>query len=63
MPDLTMNLFDLHLSEQETLIPKIVHTMETALPLPYDIPCKVDTGTGAGSSPWIADQTNVSKLT
>jgi len=40
-------LFDLHLSEQETLIPKIVHTMENALPLPYDIPCKVDTGTGA----------------
>jgi len=40
-------LFDLQLSEQETLIPKIVYTMENALPLPYDIPCKVDTGTGS----------------
>ncbi len=39
-------LFDLHLTEQQTLVPKITHTMETAMPLPNNIPCKVDTGTG-----------------
>ena len=40
-------LFDLHLSEQERLVPKIISTMENAMPLPYQIACKVDTGTGA----------------
>ena len=40
-------IFDLHLSEQSSLTPKIVTAMEHALPLPHDIPCKVDTGTGA----------------
>lgn len=40
-------LFDLHLSEQETLPAKIVNQMETAMALPHDIPCKVDTGTGS----------------
>ncbi len=40
-------LFDLHLNEQDTLVPKIVQTMESALPLPHGIACKVDTGTGA----------------
>ena len=40
-------LFDLHLSEQEILPAKIVEQMETAMALPYDIPCKVDTGTGS----------------
>jgi len=40
-------LFDLHLSEQHTLVPKIVQTMESALTLPHGIACKVETGTGA----------------
>ncbi|MDG0994279.1 MAG: DNA polymerase I [Akkermansiaceae bacterium] len=40
-------LFDLHLSEQHTLVPKIVKTMESALTLPHGIACKVETGTGA----------------
>ena len=40
-------LFDLHLSEQNSLVPKIISTMENAMPLPFDISCKVDIGTGA----------------
>ena len=40
-------LFDLHLSEQQSLTPKIIHEMETAMALPHDIPCKVDSGTGS----------------
>ncbi|BDS08065.1 DNA polymerase I [Oceaniferula spumae] len=44
-------LFDLHLQEQESLVPKIVKVMESALPLPYDIHCKVETGTGDN---WLA---------
>jgi len=40
-------LFDLHLSEQESLTPKIISEMETAMALPHSIPCKVDTGTGS----------------
>ena len=40
-------LFDLRHSEQESLVPQIVTTMENALPLPHGITCKVDTGTGA----------------
>ncbi len=40
-------IFDLHLSEQQTLVPKIITSMENAMPLPYEIACKVDTGTGA----------------
>ncbi len=40
-------LFDLHLSEQASLVPKIVTTMENALPIPHGIRCKVETGTGA----------------
>lgn len=40
-------IFDLDLSEQASLRPKIITAMEQALPLPHDIPCKVDTGTGA----------------
>ena len=39
-------LFDLHPEEESDLVPKIVHAMETALPLPHAIPAKVDTGTG-----------------
>lgn len=44
-------LFDLHLDEQESLVPKIVSVMENALALPYDIQCKVETGTGDN---WLA---------
>jgi len=40
-------LFDLHLSEQESLVPKIVSTMENAMTIPHEIQCKVDTGTGS----------------
>ena len=40
-------LFDLHLSEQQSLTPKIIHQMETAMALPHGIPCKVDSGTGS----------------
>lgn len=39
-------LFDLHLSEESSLTPKIINAMETAMTLPHNIPCKVDTGTG-----------------
>jgi DNA polymerase-1 len=40
-------LFDLHLSEQDSLVPKIVATMESALTIPHGILCKVETGTGS----------------
>lgn len=40
-------LFDLHLSEESSLTPKIINAMESAMPLPHNIPCKVDTGTGS----------------
>ena len=40
-------LFDLHLSEQQSLVSKIVIQMESAMALPHDIPCKVETGTGS----------------
>ena len=40
-------LFDLHLSEEETLVPKIISTMESALQIPHGIQCKVDVGTGS----------------
>ena len=39
-------LFDLHLEEKDELIPKIVEAMQTALPLPHDVPAKADTGMG-----------------
>ena len=39
-------LFDLAEDEAETLTPQIVQTMETALPLPNNVPVKVETGTG-----------------
>ncbi len=44
-------LFDLHLSEQEKLVPQIITTMENAMPLPHGITCKVETGTGSN---WLA---------
>ena len=40
-------LFDLHLGEQASLVPRIIEVMESALPLPHDITSKVDVGTGA----------------
>ena len=40
-------LFDLHLSEESSLTPKIINAMESAMPLPHGIRCKVDTGTGS----------------
>ena len=40
-------LFDLHLSEEQSLTPKIIDQMETAMALPHGIPCKVDSGTGS----------------
>ena len=39
-------LFDLAEDEAETLTPQIVQTMEAALPLPNNVPVKVETGTG-----------------
>ncbi|MEN8847869.1 MAG: DNA polymerase I [Akkermansiaceae bacterium] len=40
-------LFDLHLDEQEELTPLIVTAMESALPLPLDVPVRIDTGFGS----------------
>ena len=40
-------LFDLHISEEQSLTPKIIDQMETAMVLPHGIPCKVDSGTGS----------------
>lgn len=39
-------IFDLHLSEQDELTPKIKEAMESAMTLPNNVPVKVDTGTG-----------------
>jgi DNA polymerase-1 len=39
-------LFDLHQSEANTLPAQIIQVMETALPLPNNVPIKVETGTG-----------------
>ena len=39
-------LFNLHPDEHH-LIPEITSLMEQALPLPYDIPAKVESGLGA----------------
>ena len=44
-------VFDLALAEQEDLVPKILHAMETALPLPGDVPILVEHGTGPN---WLA---------
>lgn len=40
-------VFDLHRDEEAELIPKIVDAMQNALPLPENVPIKVDSGTGA----------------
>ncbi|WP_193214706.1 DNA polymerase I [Luteolibacter marinus] len=44
-------VFDLHADEREQLVPVILHAMETALPLPGDVPILVEHGTGAN---WLA---------
>ena len=44
-------VFDLALAEQEELVPMILHAMETALPLPGDVPILVEHGTGPN---WLA---------
>jgi DNA polymerase-1 len=40
-------VFDLALEEQEELVPKILEAMQTALPLPHEVPVVVEYGTGA----------------
>lgn len=44
-------VFDLALEEQDELVPKILHIMRTALPLPHDVPVEVEHGTGSN---WLA---------
>jgi DNA polymerase-1 len=44
-------VFDLHPDEESELIPKILHIMETALPLPHKVPILVEKGTGKN---WLA---------
>ncbi len=39
-------VFDLHEDEVDVLVPRITEAMQTALPLPHDVPVRVDTGTG-----------------
>ena len=39
-------VFDLALDEQDELVPKILHAMKTALPLPNGVPIEVESGTG-----------------
>ena len=44
-------VFDLHPDEETELVPKILHIMETALPLPHEVPILVEKGTGKN---WLA---------
>jgi DNA polymerase-1 len=44
-------VFDLALEEQDELLPKILHAMKTALPLPHEVPVEVEHGTGPN---WLA---------
>jgi DNA polymerase-1 len=44
-------VFDLVPQEQEELLPKILHAMQTALPLPHEVPIVVESGTGSN---WLA---------
>ncbi|MFK7850494.1 MAG: DNA polymerase [Akkermansiaceae bacterium] len=39
-------VFDLHPDEESELVPKILHIMESTLPLPHDVPILVEKGTG-----------------
>ena len=40
-------VFDLHPDEKDELVPAILHAMETALPLPGEVPILVEHGTGS----------------
>jgi DNA polymerase-1 len=44
-------VFDLHRDEQQELVPRILAAMQTALPLPNQVPVRVDHGTG---DDWLA---------
>lgn len=44
-------VFDLHPDEESELVPKILHIMESALPLPHGVPILVEKGTGKN---WLA---------
>jgi DNA polymerase-1 len=44
-------VFDLHPDEESELVPKILHIMESTLPLPHDVPILVEQGTGKN---WLA---------
>jgi DNA polymerase-1 len=44
-------VFDLAVDEQEELVPKILHAMKTALPLPNGVPIEVSSGIGPN---WLA---------
>jgi DNA polymerase I len=44
-------VFDLAPNEQEEVLPKILHAMQNALPLPHDVPIVVESGTGMN---WLA---------
>ncbi|MEP2776566.1 MAG: DNA polymerase I [Luteolibacter sp.] len=44
-------VFDLHPDEETELVPKILHIMESALPLPHGVPILVEKGTGKN---WLA---------
>ena len=44
-------VFDLAEDEQEELVPKILHAMKTALPMPHGVPIEVESGVGAN---WLA---------
>ena len=44
-------VFDLAHEEEFELVPKILHIMETALPLPHGVPILVEKGTGNN---WLA---------
>ena len=44
-------VFDLALSEQDELVPQILHAMKTALPLPHAVPIEVEHGIGPN---WLA---------
>ncbi|MFD2255385.1 DNA polymerase I [Luteolibacter algae] len=44
-------VFDLHPDEESELVPKILHIMESTLPLPHGVPILVEKGTGSN---WLA---------
>ncbi len=44
-------VFDLYPDEESELVPKILHLMETSLPLPHNVPILIEKGTGKN---WLA---------